>query len=100
MRHTIWGRDWRSAVSSSDVTTLAVGASTTCSATHTFTQAGLDADGSPTAGSGNLVNHVTASSNQAPNATDSPIGRESGKERGEVSVVSASLKKKKQRAVR
>src|SRR5947209_7828802 len=52
-------------------TTLAVGASTTCSATHTFTQAELDADGSPTAGSGNLVNHVTASSNQAPNATDS-----------------------------
>ena len=32
-------------------TTLAVGAMT-CTATHTFTQAELDANGSPTAGSG------------------------------------------------
>jgi LPXTG-site transpeptidase (sortase) family protein len=45
-------------------TTLAVGASMTCSATHTFTQAELDAGG-------NLSNTVTASSNEAPDATDS-----------------------------
>ena len=43
----------------------------TCSATHTFTQAELDANGSPTAASGNLSNTVTASSNEAPDATDS-----------------------------
>ena len=43
----------------------------TCTATHTFTQAELDANGSPTAGSGKLANTVTASSNQAPPATDS-----------------------------
>ena len=52
-------------------TSLAVGASMTCSATHTFTQAELDANGSPTAASGNLSNTVTASSNEAPDATDS-----------------------------
>lgn len=51
-------------------TTLAVGATLTCSATHTFTQAELDANGSPTAGSGKLTNNVTASSNEAPDATD------------------------------
>ncbi len=44
-------------------TTLAVGASMTCTATHTFTQAELDAGGS-------LDNIVTASSNEAPDATD------------------------------
>ncbi len=52
-------------------TSLAVGANMTCSATHTFTQAELDANGSPTAASGNLSNTVTASSNEAPDATDS-----------------------------
>jgi LPXTG-site transpeptidase (sortase) family protein len=52
-------------------TTIAVGGSTTCTATHTFTQSELDANGSPTAGSGNLTNNVTASSNEAPDATDS-----------------------------
>ena len=51
-------------------TTIAVGGSTTCSATHTFTQAELDADGSPTPGSGVLFNEVTASSNETPDATD------------------------------
>jgi hypothetical protein len=59
-------------------TTLAVGANMTCTATHTFTQAELDANGSPTAGSANLTNNVTASSNEAPDATDSldiPINR-------------------------
>jgi len=59
-------------------TTLAVGANMTCSATHTFTQAELNANGSPTAGSGKLTNNVTASSNEAPDATDSldiPINR-------------------------
>jgi fimbrial isopeptide formation D2 family protein len=50
--------------------TLAVGANMTCTATHIFTQAELDANGSPTAGSGNLTNNVTASSNEALDATD------------------------------
>src|SRR5207237_51259 len=45
--------------------TIAVGASETCTATHTFTQAELDQNGSPTPGSGNLVNNVTASANEA-----------------------------------
>ena len=52
-------------------TTLAPTASMTCTATHTFTQAELDAKGSPTAGSGVLANTVTATSNEAPPATDS-----------------------------
>jgi uncharacterized repeat protein (TIGR01451 family) len=51
-------------------TTLAAGADMTCTATHTFTQAELDAHGSPVAGSGFLYNQVTASSNEAPDATD------------------------------
>ena len=42
-------------------TTLAPGASMTCTASHTFTQAELDANGSPVAGSGKLANTVTAS---------------------------------------
>jgi len=45
-------------------TTLAVGANMTCTATHTFSQAELDAGGT-------LDNNVTASSNEAPDATDS-----------------------------
>jgi LPXTG-motif cell wall-anchored protein len=44
-------------------TTLAVTANMTCTATHTFTQAELDAGGS-------LDNTVTASSSEAPDATD------------------------------
>ena len=51
-------------------TTIPVGGSTTCSATHTFTQAELDANGSPTAGSGVLFNNVVASSNETPDASD------------------------------
>ena len=51
-------------------TTIPVGGSTTCSATHTFTQAELDANGSPTADSGFLTNNVTASSNETPDASD------------------------------
>jgi uncharacterized repeat protein (TIGR01451 family)/LPXTG-motif cell wall-anchored protein len=50
--------------------TLDPGAYMTCTATHTFTQAELDANGSPTPGSGVLYNLVTASSNEAPDATD------------------------------
>jgi len=52
-------------------TSLAPAATMTCTATHTFTQAELDANGSPTAGSGTLSNTVTASSNEALDATDS-----------------------------
>ena len=51
-------------------TTIPVGGSTTCTATHTFTQAELDANGSPVAASGVLFNTVTASSNEAPDAGD------------------------------
>ena len=51
-------------------TTLAVGADMTCTATHTFTQAELDANGSPVAGSAELSNTVTASSTEASDATD------------------------------
>jgi len=52
-------------------TSVAVGASITCHATHSFTQAELDANGSPTAGSGVLHNNVTAHSNETPDATGS-----------------------------
>ena len=51
-------------------TTLAPGALMTCTATHTFTQAELDANGSPVAGSDKLANTVTATSNESPTATD------------------------------
>ena len=51
-------------------TSLAVGSNMTCTATHTFTQTELDANGSPTADSGVLYNLVTASSNEAEDATD------------------------------
>ena len=44
-------------------TTLAVGANMSCTATHTFTQAELDAGG-------NLTNNVTASSNEGPDALE------------------------------
>ncbi|MBI5946227.1 MAG: sortase [Chloroflexi bacterium] len=54
-------------------TTLAPAATMTCTATHTFTQAELIANGSPTAGSGSLTNNVTASSNESPNATDNLV---------------------------
>jgi large repetitive protein len=50
--------------------TLAVGANMTCTATHTFTQAELDANGSPIAGSGKLHNIVTADSNETEPVTD------------------------------
>jgi hypothetical protein len=52
-------------------TSLAAGANMTCTASHTFTQAELDAYGSPIPGSGSLDNTVTASSNEASDATDS-----------------------------
>jgi uncharacterized repeat protein (TIGR01451 family) len=71
--------DDNAAVDPSCPTTLAVGASMTCHATHEFTQAELDANGSPTSGSGVLHNTVTAHSNEAPPATDSlaiPIVRD------------------------
>src|SRR4051812_20311710 len=58
-------------------TSLAPSESMTCTAAHIFTQAELDRNGSPTAGTGVLANTVTASSNEA-NATDSleiPITR-------------------------
>src|SRR5688500_14124718 len=42
----------------------------TCSAKLTFTLAEPDANGSPVAGSGVVYNKVTASSNEAPPATD------------------------------
>ena len=42
----------------------------TCTATHTFTQAELDANGSPTAASGKLHNMVTADSTQTTPVTD------------------------------
>ncbi len=45
-------------------TTLAPAGTTTCTAQHTFTQAEMDAGG-------NLVNNVTASSNEASDALDS-----------------------------
>ncbi len=54
-------------------TTLAPTASMTCTATHTFTQAELDAKGSPAASSGVLANTVTATSNEAPPATDNLV---------------------------
>src|SRR5439155_1204434 len=49
---------------------LAPAGSMTCTARHTFSQAQLDANGSPTAGNGFLTNTVTASSNEAPSAID------------------------------
>ena len=52
------------------LTIIPVAGSTTCAATYTVTQADLDANGSPLAGSGVLFNTVTASSNEAPHATD------------------------------
>ena len=54
-------------------TTLAPGALMTCTATHTFTQAELDANGSPVADSDKLANTVTATSDQAPTATDDHV---------------------------
>ena len=53
----------------------------TCTATHTFTQAELDANGSPTAASGKLHNVVTADSTQTTPVTDDldiPITQTSG----------------------
>jgi len=61
--------------------TLNVGANMTCTATHDFTQAELDADGSPTGDSGKLTNNVTASSNEAADAKDKldiPISQSPG----------------------
>jgi hypothetical protein len=52
-------------------TTVAVGDDPmNCSATHTVTQAEIDANGSPTPGSGMLSNMVTASSNETGSETD------------------------------
>ncbi len=50
--------------------TLAPTETMTCTATHTFTQAELIANGSPTPGSGTLSNTVTASSNETQDVTD------------------------------
>jgi uncharacterized repeat protein (TIGR01451 family) len=47
-------------------TTLAPGVSMTCTASHVFSQAELDAGGSPVAGSDVLANNVTAFSNGRP----------------------------------
>ena len=52
------------AVPSCPVTTLSPAATTTCTAQHTVTQSEMDTGG-------NLTNNVTASSNEAPDATDS-----------------------------
>ncbi|RKZ05324.1 hypothetical protein DRQ25_16385, partial [Candidatus Fermentibacteria bacterium] len=63
------------------IATLAVGASTTCSATHTVTQAEIDANGSPVADSGLLSNTVTASSTETGDETaslDIPITQTPG----------------------
>ena len=54
-------------------TTLAPAAFMTCTATHTFTQAELDANGSPVADSDKLANTVTVTSDQAPTATDEHV---------------------------
>ena len=59
----------------------------TCTATHTFTQAELDANGSPVADSGELANTVTVSSDQAPDVTDEPVDPDravAGADAGEV----------------
>ncbi len=53
-------------------TTLAVGAFMTCMATHTFSQAELDAGGT-------LDNVVTASSNEAPDAAPTICRSRSGR---------------------
>ena len=47
------------------------GSTTTCTATYTVTQADIDNNGSPTVGSTNVVNNVTASTIEAPDAFDS-----------------------------
>src|SRR5262249_6752915 len=60
------------AAPSCPLTALAPGVSMICTATHAFTQTELDANGSPTAGSGSLANTVTATSDQAPTRKDSP----------------------------
>ncbi len=60
-------------------TTLLPGAAMTCTASHSFTQAELDSNGSPAAASGKLTNTVTASSHQTSNVTDTldiPITQE------------------------
>ncbi|MDB4512175.1 C25 family cysteine peptidase [Arenicella sp.] len=46
------------------------GSSTTCTATYTVTQADIDNNGSPTAGSGSVFNNVTASTTEADDAVD------------------------------
>jgi hypothetical protein len=51
-------------------TTLAPGDDFICTAQHTVTQVEVDANGSPVVDSGELFNTVTASSAEAPDATD------------------------------
>ncbi len=51
-------------------TSLAPAASFTCTASHLVTQAEINANGSPTPASGNLVNNVTATSTQSQPAMD------------------------------
>ncbi len=53
-------------VNCSGATTLAPGGNFNCIATHTVTQGELDANGSPDADSGNLVNNVDATSDEGP----------------------------------
>ena len=74
-------------------TTLAPTASMTCTATHTFTQAELDANGSPTAGSGRAGEHghgdlgPGAAGDGQPRDPDRPVPGVDAREVGVTAVV-------------